>query len=75
MLFLANELNELQTERLIDFTTTFILYGCFMKGFNFEELALLKPYLEFGNDFFELPQHYMLKFFISSFLLLSIGVA
>jgi hypothetical protein len=48
-LFVANELNELQTERLLSIEWTLFIVGFFMSGLNFENLAAETPQFDFNG--------------------------
>lgn len=71
-LFIANELNEMQTEyRYIRPETTLIWFVFFIKALGYEQYAQANPDMSTTSS--ELaPTNYILKFFLSAFLFLCI---
>ena len=72
-LFVANELNELQSTRYvsIEFTLLFMLF--FLVGLGWEQLATAQPNLEVSEEDTSSPRNPVLRFFLTSFLILIIG--
>ena len=70
-LVIANEFNELFGERYINFTFVFLLYGVIMSGYRYENWSVTIPFLTREVDY--RSQNYVLKFFVSSALLVIIG--
>jgi hypothetical protein len=68
---MANELNELFGQRYINIGFVFLLYTVIMCGYNYENLASMNTYPV--RDIGESPLNYVLKYFLSSFLLIVIG--
>jgi len=72
-LFLLNELNELQTTKLISTNLTLIIYALVMEGFGLKYWTSHSPYLE--NRDYNSPLNYALFFFVTTLLIYVIGVA
>ena len=70
---IANEFNELFGERYINIAFVFLVYTVIMAGYKYENYASMNTYVT--RDIGESPLNYILKFFLSSFLLLVIGGA
>jgi meckelin len=71
LLFVTNELNELQTVRYIhtEFTLLFVVF--FLVGLKWERLAAAQPNLDIDDT--NSPYNSVLRFFLTSFLFLVIG--
>lgn len=70
-LVIANEFNELFGMRYINIAFVFLLYAVVMSGYRYENLTATNTYNT--RDIGEAPHNYVLKFFVSSSLLLLIG--
>lgn len=68
---IANEFNELFGGRYINIPFVLLLYGVIMAGYKYERYAATIPFLT--RETFDEPLNYILKYFISSSLLLFIG--
>lgn len=72
-LFLLNELNELQSYKLINTDATLILYAVLMEGFGMTYWTSYSPNLEFSD--YGSPVSYTLFFFVTTAIIYAIGVA
>ena len=72
MILVANEFNEIQVERAYPLELLLVIYGFFMIGLKWENLSALIPTLTTTVDA-AVPRNYILKFFLSIFLLFLIG--
>lgn len=68
---IANEFNELFGMRYINISFVFLLYAVIMSGYRYENLTATNTYNT--RDIGEAPLNYVLKFFLSTTLLLLIG--
>lgn len=69
---IANEFNELFGSRYINLPFVFLVYGIIMAGYKYENWASFSTYLV-REPKFEPELNYVLKFFLSSILMILIG--
>ena len=65
-LFLTNELNELQTYKIINGNFTLLVYAVLMEGFGFKYWTSSSPKVEFVNH--QSPLNFSLFFFETTFI-------
>mgnify|MGYP001005826267 CR=1 FL=1 len=70
-LFLLNELNELQTYRIISGELTLIIYAVLMEGFGFKHWVTHDPDLNLSDT--NSPANYTLFFFVTTLLMYTIA--
>jgi meckelin len=70
-LLIANEFNELQTFRIVSVEWTIFFTGLFLIGLQWQDLASEQPNMNLDN---EVPHQYILRYFISTFVYLVIGI-
>lgn len=70
-LLIANEFNEMFGSRYINIEYVFMIFAVIMEGYKYQNLAVTTPFLERDNGI--LQTNYMLKFFLSSALMMVIG--
>ena len=71
-LFLLNELNELQSTKLISTNFTLIAYAVLMEGFGFKYWTSHSPDLELEN--LNSPLNYTLHFFVTTLIIYGVGI-
>ena len=71
-LLIANEFNELQTYRIISVQWTLLILGFFLEGLKWKNLAALTPTTSLESTD---SQNYVLRYFICSFIYLTIGLS
>ena len=69
---MAKEFNEMSVTRTISLEWTLFFLGFFMSGLSFENMAASNPELSLVADP-SIPNNYVLKFFIGSFIYLFVG--
>lgn len=72
-LFLLNELNELQTYKLISTDFTLLMYALLMEGFGMKYWCSYSPALEVHD--YSSPQNYVLFFFVTTIIIFVVGAA
>ena len=72
-LLLVNELNELQTYKIISVEFTLLTYAFFMDGIGFRYFASQNP--DFENRPHKSPENYVLNFFVTAIVMYVIGIA
>ena len=70
---IANEFNELQVQRAYSFEFFLVIFGFFMIGLKWENLAIMYPTMTTSVPDY-VPANYVLKYFLTVFVLLVIGV-
>ena len=70
-LFLLNELNELQTYKLISTDFTLLMYALLMEGFGMKYWCSYSPTLEVHD--YSSPQNYVLFFFVTTIIIFVVG--
>lgn len=68
-----NELNELQTYRLISSEVTLIMYGLFMEGFGLKYWDSHDP--DFNTTQTNSPRNFALFFFVTTIVIYGVGLA
>lgn len=71
-LFLLNELNELQTTKLISTDFTLLTYAVLMEGFGFKYWTSHSPKLDFSD--YNSPLNYCLFFFVTTCIIYIVGI-
>lgn len=71
-LLLLNELNELQTYRIISTELTLIVYAFFMEGIGWRWTSTHNPNLEAKEH--SSPENYVLAFFVTTMVMYAIGI-
>ena len=71
-LFLVNELNELQTAKLISTESNFLIYGLLMEGFGLKYLATQDPDFVFTDK--NSAENYVLFFFVTVCVFYASGI-
>ncbi len=72
-LFLLNEFNELQLEKLISIEFTLCTYLLLVEGVGWKYFATFDP--TFHNEDIKSPANYVLQFFLTTVLMYAIGIA
>ena len=72
-LFLLNEFNELQTNKLISIEFTLIAYAFFIEGLGWRYVSTFDPALETAAN--NSPENFVLNFFITAMVIYAIGIA
>lgn len=70
-LFIANEFNEMWGSRYISLEMVFLIFIVFMKGFEWENYSAITSFMT--KDIRNLELNYILKFFLSSFILVFVA--
>lgn len=70
-LLIANEFNEMSSQRYISMTFVYLVFCVLMIGLRFQNLAALTPF--FTRDIGILELNYILKFFLTSFVLIGLA--
>lgn len=70
-LFLLNELNELQTYKLISTDLTLLIYALLMEGFGMKYWCSYSPFLEVRD--YSTPTNYVLFFFVTTIIIFVVG--
>lgn len=70
-LFLLNELNELQCEKLISIEFTLLAYAFFMEGIGWRWLSTYDPTLQVKD--FNSPENFVINFFVTAIVMYVIG--
>jgi Meckelin (Transmembrane protein 67) len=70
---LVNELNELQTYKIISIEFTLLTYAFFMDGIGFRYFSSQNP--DFENKPNKSPENYVLNFFVTAIVMYLIGIA
>lgn len=71
-MLLLNELNELQTYRIISTELTLIVYAFFMEGIGWRWTSTHNPNLEAKKH--SSPENYVLAFFVTTMVMYAIGI-
>lgn len=71
-MLLLNELNELQTYRIINTELTLIAYAFFMEGIGWRWISTHNPNLESKEH--SSPENYVLGFFVTTMVMYAIGI-
>lgn len=71
-LFVANELNELSTERVLKVEYLLMILSFFLVGLEWEDFSKETPNMDTG--IVNVEKNYILKFFLASFLFFAVGI-